>query len=138
MAFEDEWRQSHASVAMRLNQVPGDPGGPGAGGDLVAHADDLGVVGGDAYKLYEALRTDGDRARQSTFEAARALGADNFTSGDALMRVHDRWGTQFSTLKDACAQISNHLDYSVARHAKDDAAVLGTLTQVSVISQYLK
>ena len=142
--FEDEWRRSHANVAMRLNQVPGDPGGAGGsgaaggGGDLVAHADDLGLVGGDAYKLYDALRVDGDHARQSTFEAARALSADNFTSGDALMKVHDLWQSQFTTLKDACAQISNHLDYSVAQHGKDDAEVLGALTPVSVISGYLK
>ncbi|MEU8965361.1 hypothetical protein AB0C89_27125 [Streptomyces sp. NPDC048491] len=111
--------------------------GPG-GSDLVAHTDDLGVVGGDAHKLYDALRVDGDHARQSTFEAARALSADNFSSGAALMRVHDRWQSQFATLKDACAQISNHLDYSVAQHARDDAAVLGSLAPVSVISGYLK
>ncbi|MEV6724108.1 hypothetical protein AB0M94_24620 [Streptomyces xanthochromogenes] len=117
----------------------GSGGAQGRGGsDLVAHADDLGVVGGDAHKLYDALRVDGDHARQSTFEAARALSADNFGSGDALMRVHDLWQSQFSTLKDACAQISNHLDYSVAQHAKDDAAVLGSPAPVSVISGYLK
>ncbi|WP_331445496.1 hypothetical protein [Streptomyces xanthochromogenes] len=117
----------------------GSVGAQGRGGsDLVAHADDLGVVGGDAHKLYDALRVDGDHARQSTFEAARALSADNFGSGDALMRVYDLWQSQFSTLKDACAQISNHLDYSVAQHAKDDTAVLGSLAPVSVISGYLK
>ncbi|MEU9096320.1 hypothetical protein [Streptomyces sp. NPDC048361] len=54
------------------------------------------------------------------------------------MKVHDMWQSQYMTLRDACAQISNHLDYSVAQHARDDAAVLGSLPPVSVISDYLK
>ncbi|WP_438293611.1 hypothetical protein [Streptomyces sp. HUAS TT7] len=107
------------------------------GGDLVAHADDLGVIGSDAYKLYDGFRRDGDHARAATFEAARALGADNFTSGAALMKVHDTWQSQYTTLRDACAQISNHLDYSTAQHAKDDARVQGDLAAVSVISGYI-
>ncbi|MFD7166593.1 hypothetical protein [Streptomyces violascens] len=109
--------------------------GPG-GGDLVAHADDLGVIGSDAYKLYDGFRRDGDHARAATFEAARALSADNFTSGAALMKVHDTWQSQYTTLRDACAQISNHLDYSAAQHGKDDARVQGDLAAVSVISNY--
>ncbi|MFG3285716.1 hypothetical protein [Streptomyces sp. NPDC048111] len=120
----------------------GGSGGRGAGGaggaDLVAHADDLGVVGSDAYRLHEAFRRDGDHARAATFEAARALGAGNFASGKALLKVHDTWQSQYAALRDACAQISNHLDYSAARHARDDAAVLGSLTRVSVLSEYLK
>ncbi|MFF4187774.1 hypothetical protein ACFYZ9_31740 [Streptomyces sp. NPDC001691] len=109
--------------------------GPG-GGDLVAHADDLGVIGADAYKLYEGFRRDGDHARAATFEAARALGAENFTSGAALMKVHDTWQSQYTALRDACAQISNHLDHSAALHAQDDARVQGSLTAVSVLSGY--
>ncbi|MFE4863130.1 hypothetical protein [Streptomyces sp. NPDC056670] len=114
------------------------PGAQGAGGaDLVAHADDLGVVGSDAYRLYEGFRRDGDHARAATFEAARALSANNFASGAALLKLHDTWQRQYTTLRDACAQISNHLDHSTARHAKDDARVRGSLTAVSVLSDYL-
>ncbi|MEU9096319.1 hypothetical protein [Streptomyces sp. NPDC048361] len=40
------------------------------GGDLVAHADDLGVIGSDAFKLYNGFRSDGDHARAATFAGA--------------------------------------------------------------------
>ncbi|MCT9087313.1 hypothetical protein N4G70_00340 [Streptomyces sp. ASQP_92] len=120
------------------SEAAGTRGAHGAdGGDLVAHADDLGVIGSDAYKLYDGFRRDGDHARAATFEAARALSADNFTSGAALLKLHDTWQSQYTTLRDACAQISNHLDYSASRHAKDDARVRGSLAAVSVLSDYI-
>ncbi|MEU9196314.1 hypothetical protein [Streptomyces hundungensis] len=127
-----------AGAAAGTQGTHGVEGAPGAnGGDLVAHADDLGLIGSDAYKLYDGFRRDGDHARAATFEAARALSADNFTSGAALMKLHDTWQSQYTTLRDACAQISNHLDHSTAQHAKDDARVRGSLTAVSVLSDYI-
>ncbi|UYQ62370.1 hypothetical protein [Streptomyces peucetius] len=106
--------------------------------ELKVNTDELGAVGHDAYVLRGRLTRDGDHARASTFDAAIALTNGNFASGAELLKMHDRWNTQLRTLLDACAQISNHLDYSKAAHAKDDADIGGNLTAVSKISEYFK
>ncbi|MEU1074988.1 MULTISPECIES: hypothetical protein [unclassified Streptomyces] len=141
MSFEEEWRQAQASAATkgstRLNRADNGPSAP-AGADLSVRRDDLGVVGGDAFKLHDGLKRDGNHARESTGAAATALTARNFTSGGELAKVRAKWDTQLRTLSDACAQISNHLDYSMAAHAKDDQRVGGELLAVSRIDEYLK
>ncbi|MEK8144309.1 hypothetical protein NKH18_28090 [Streptomyces sp. M10(2022)] len=38
-------------------------------------------------------------------------------------RAARAWNTQVGTLKEACAHISNHLDYSRALHAKDEVRI---------------
>ncbi|MFD9793297.1 hypothetical protein ACFWXK_20375 [Streptomyces sp. NPDC059070] len=144
MSFEDEWRQAHANAAanvtMRLNRADDGPSGGSGGGpaDLSVRRDDLGVVGGDAFKLHDGLKRDGNHARESTGAAATALAARNFTSGGELTKVRAKWDTQLRALSDACAQISNHLDYSMAAHAKDDEHIGGELLAVSRIEAYLK
>ncbi|NBM17668.1 hypothetical protein [Streptomyces sp. GC420] len=138
MAFDEEWTALRAEAGMRLNQAEGSGGGGGGGGeDLVVNQDDLGAVGSEAYQLYQALTRDGDRARPSTFEAAIALNNGNFTSGSALLRTHDRWNSQMRTLLDACAHISNHLDYTKTVHRKDDQEIAATIN-ASRISEYFK
>ncbi|QIQ04358.1 hypothetical protein [Streptomyces liangshanensis] len=141
MTFEQEWAQLRAEAVartgMRINSIPAEGGG-GGGGDLVVDRDDLGAIGHDAYGLLGRLGKDGDIARTSTFDAATALTSGNFASGSAVMKVHDFWQTHLKTLLDACAQISNHLDYSKAQHAKDDVKIEGDLTRISVLSEYLK
>ncbi|MFJ7065972.1 hypothetical protein [Streptomyces sp. NPDC101115] len=140
MSFEEEWRQARAdapeepAVAMRLNQT----GGGGATPDLAVKSDALGPIGADAYVLYEGVKRDAETVRVSNYEAAAALAAAQFTCGAQLMQVHERWYTQVGTLRDACAQISNHLDYSIAAHAKDDAEIRGDLMAVSKINELLK
>lgn len=140
MSFEEEWRQARTdaadkgAVAMRLNQT----GGGGATPDLAVNSDVLGPIGADAHVLYEGVRRDTETVRVSNYEAAVALTGAQFTSGAQLMQVHERWYTQVGTLRDACAQISNHLDYSVAAHAKDDAEIRGDLMAVSKINELLK
>ncbi|MFJ3906028.1 hypothetical protein [Streptomyces sp. NPDC090025] len=140
MSFEEEWRQSRAeaagkpAVAMRLNQT----GGGGATPDLAVKRDELGPIGADANVLYEGVRRDTEIPRVSNYEAAAALTGAQFTSGAQLLKVHERWYAQVAILRDACAQISNHLDYSVAAHAKDDAEIRGDLTAVSKINELLK
>ncbi|MEV5975065.1 hypothetical protein [Streptomyces sp. NPDC051921] len=139
MSFGDEWRQARdaadkPAVAMRLNQT----GGGGATPDLAVKDDDLGPIGADANVLYEGVKRDAETVRVSNYEAAAALTAAQFTCGAQLMQVHERWYTQVGTLRDACAQISNHLDYSVAAHAKDDAEIRGELMAVSKINELLK
>jgi hypothetical protein len=124
-------------VHMRLNRVPDEPSGAGGNADLSVNQDKLGAIGGAANDLYTRLKTDGDTARASTAEAASGLTVSGFRTGSAVQTVHDTWNSQLKTLLDACAHISNHLDYSVAQHAKDDAEI-STSMAVSVISDYFK
>ncbi|WP_406016564.1 hypothetical protein OG520_25290 [Streptomyces sp. NBC_00984] len=144
MTFDAEWANLRAEstqrVNMRLNGV--DDGAGGHGGpthaDLAVNQDHLGAIGHDAYGLRTRLSKEGDHARPSTFDAAIALTNGNFSSGSALLKVHDRWNTHLKTLLDACAQISNHLDYTKSAHAKDDVQIGGDLISVSKLNEYLK
>ncbi len=142
MTFEKEWAELQAAAAqrtaMRIDGTPADGGGGGDGGDLVVHRDDLGAIGSDAYDLLGRLGKDGDIARSATLDAATALTNGNFLSGAAVLKVHNRWQTHLRTLLDACAQVSNHLDYSKARHAEDEARIEGDLSRISVLTDYMK
>ncbi|MFG3125103.1 hypothetical protein ACGFYO_24245 [Streptomyces sp. NPDC048201] len=140
MTFEQEWAEMRAAASERtatqLNSVPAEGGGGGY--DLVVDRDDLGAVGNDAYDLLGRLGKEGDIARASTFDAATALTNGNFVSGSAVLKVHDFWQTHLKTLLDSCAQISNHLDYSKARHAEDEVRIEGRLTAISVLTEHMK
>ncbi|MFE7755497.1 hypothetical protein [Streptomyces sp. NPDC057429] len=144
MTFDAEWAalraESTQRVDMRLNGVDDGNGGHGAPSspDLAVNQDNLGAIGHDAYGLRTRLSKDGDHARPTTFDAAIALTNGNFSSGSALLKVHDRWNTHMKTLLDACAQISNHLDYTKSAHAKDDMQIGGDLISVSKLNDYLK
>lgn len=68
-----------------------------------------------------------------------------FTSGGALKTTVDVWTSQLKTVLQACAHISDHLDFSKKLHAEDDAkigAVLlsgdGSALPVSEISKYFR
>ncbi|MER5227486.1 hypothetical protein [Streptomyces flaveus] len=151
MAWE-EWEQLKADAAqrqstqMQLNQLPADGGGgSGRDGDLVVHDDELGKLGNLAYDLLERFRVDADLARPSTFTASIDLFNDGLDMGSALTELHDAWNTQQGALKEACAHISNHLDFTRAQHAKDEAHVVtgmqnaaGDLMTVSRINEYFK
>ncbi|MFB7367080.1 hypothetical protein [Streptomyces hydrogenans] len=138
----DEWEKLKSATAegrpteMRLNGLDGSAGAAAGSADLVVNQDDLGAIGHEAYLLYGRLSRDGDHARPSTFDASIALTNGNFTSGSELLKVHDRWNSQLRTLLDACARISNHLDYSKSVHAKDDADIGGQLLSTSKIDEY--
>ncbi|MFF9686000.1 hypothetical protein [Streptomyces sp. NPDC014623] len=140
MTFEQEWAELRAAAAarssMRINSVPAEGGG-GSSGDLVVNQDDLGRIGSDAYELRTKVSRQGDHARPATFEAATALTNGNFTSGSAVLKVHDRWNTHLKTLLDSLAHISNHLDYTKAQHAKDDVKIEGDLAPISALSKYM-
>lgn len=144
MAFDAEWAalraESAQRVDMRLNSV--DDGSGGHGGpvhaDLAVNQGNLGAIGHEAYGLRTRLAKEGDHARPTTFEAALALTNDNFASGAALLKVHDRWNTHLHTLLDACSQISNHLNYTKSAHTKDDVQIGGDLISVSKLNEYLK
>ncbi|AVZ73711.1 hypothetical protein SLUN_17540 [Streptomyces lunaelactis] len=154
----DEWEQLKAQAAekgstgMRLNQLPADPGGGGQG-VFVAYQDDLGAVGHEAFILHDHLNKQADIAGAgmdkhgagSTMQAAASLKNHNFTFGSALETTVTVWDNQVKTLLQACAHISNHLDYSKKMHANDDAQVGislhhrdGSAVPVSEIDKYFK
>ncbi|SED27574.1 hypothetical protein [Streptomyces sp. TLI_105] len=111
---------------MRLNQVAPEPGGGGGGGaDLSVDQDKLGAIGSAAYALHGRLVKDGNHARTSTTEAGTALAGHGFLTGSALTTVQETWSSQLNTLLDACADISNHLDYSAASHAEEAQRAVG-------------
>ncbi|WP_409471627.1 hypothetical protein [Streptomyces sp. HC307] len=156
MAWE-EWEQLKAGAAerrstqMQLNQLSADGGG--GGGELVANQDDLGAVGHDAFLLYNDLSKDTDIAGAgmnkdgagSTMQAAASLKSHGFEMGGALELTVEVWTSQAKTVLQACAHISNHLDYSKKRHAADDADIAalvrrrdGSAITVSEISKYFE
>ncbi|MFB6870847.1 hypothetical protein [Streptomyces sp. NPDC056323] len=142
MSFDDEWAQLREAAAarrsaMQINSVPAEGGGGGSA-DLVVNRDSLGAIGNDAYDLRVRLSKQGDQARPATFDAAIALTNGNFASGSAVLKVHDNWQTHLKTLLDSLAHISNHLDYTKAQHAKDEAKVEGDLAPISKLTEYMK
>ncbi|MFC7638450.1 hypothetical protein ACFQWA_21395 [Streptomyces thermogriseus] len=79
----------------------------------------------------------------STMQAAAALKSHAFATGGALETTVDMWTSQVKSVLQACAHISNHLDYSEKRHTQDDtwiAAVLrgrnGLAMPVSKLNEY--
>ncbi|WP_330300364.1 hypothetical protein [Streptomyces sp. NBC_00503] len=131
------------------------PGGPGGGGgtDLVVNQDDLGGVGHEAFVLHGRLQKQADIAGAgidqggsgSTMQAAAALKTSGFALGGELETTMSVWTSQVKTVLQACAHISNHLDYSKKAHAEDDAAIAaslrnrdGSAVPVSRIAEYFK
>ncbi|RSS76922.1 hypothetical protein [Streptomyces sp. WAC06614] len=143
MSFEAEWSSARAgagaNVSMRLNQVAPEPGGGGGAGkaDLKIEDDHIGAIGSAAFTLHNRLQKDGDHARVATFDASLALTNHNFTSGSALLQVHDRWNSQLHVLVAACANISNHCDYTVTHHDHEERKLV-TDINASKINEYLK
>ncbi|MFJ3904098.1 hypothetical protein [Streptomyces sp. NPDC090025] len=142
MSFEEEWAAERTAAAhrasTRLNQLPGAPG-PSAGGgaDLQVRQNHLGAIGHAAHQLHGRLLKDGNHARTDTTEAAGGLTRTGFRTGSAMATVQETWAAQLGTLLDACAHISNHLDFSAAAHAKDDEEIRASFA-VSKISEYFK
>ncbi|WP_306191550.1 MULTISPECIES: hypothetical protein [unclassified Streptomyces] len=154
----DEWEQLKSQAAerqsthMRINHVPVEPGGGGTGsGDLVVHEDDLGAVGHEAFILFDKLDKQanvpvtGKGGTGSTSQAAAALKSHTFATGAALDKTAEMWTSQVKSVLQACAHISNHLDYSKKRHSSDDvqiAAALrnsdGSTVSVSKLNEYFK
>ncbi|MFC4607408.1 hypothetical protein ACFO9E_06210 [Streptomyces maoxianensis] len=152
-----EWEQLKSEAAekestgMQLNQAPAGHGG--GQGDFVAHQDDLGAVGHEAFILHDHLSRQADIAGAgmdkdgsgSTMQAAVSLKSRNFGLGSALETTVSMWDSQLKSLLQACAHISNHLDYSKALHANDDAQIAASIRQrdgaavpVSRLNEYFK
>lgn len=148
MALE-EWEQAKAQVSeqgthTRLNSSTPAGGGHG-GGDLVVRDSELGALGNMAYDLRQRLSAGGDYARSATYDASIELLNDGMDTGSALLELHDAWSSKMRTLLEACAHISNHLDYTRGEHAKDEVKVVtdmknaeGGAMTVSSIHDYIK
>lgn len=125
MTFEEEWtslvrRQEGAdSTGMRLNEAGGGSYGSYAP-DLVVRDDELGKIGNQAASLFRQIQKKADEAREETSTAANDLTGQDLAMGAALLAVHDAWNTQTGTVKEACAHISNHLDYTGKLHDRDE------------------
>ncbi|MFE7116771.1 hypothetical protein ACFU99_15285 [Streptomyces sp. NPDC057654] len=136
MTFKTEWNQLRADSARRqethtrINHV--DAGGPDSGttADLSVSSDELGPIGNDAYNLYNQLKTDGRHAHDNSKTAAANLTDGGLDTGSALDHANQTWENQVNTLLQACALISDHLDYSLAAHAKDDKKVANSMPKV--------
>ncbi|MFF9351575.1 hypothetical protein [Streptomyces sp. NPDC014734] len=134
-----EWENAKAAaaadrqVSTSLNQLPGSPGG--GQDDLVVHQDDLGGVGHEAFVLHGRLQKQADiagagmdrKGSGSTMRAAAELKASGFALGGELETTVSVWTSQVDAVLQACAHISNHLDYSKKAHAEDDAAIAASL-----------
>ncbi|KUJ67821.1 hypothetical protein ACZ90_25010 [Streptomyces albus subsp. albus] len=149
MAFDDEWARYKADAAAgtsggtRLDHVPDGPGNRGKGApDLMVYADDLGAIGSAAFTLHERLRKAGDITRGAegdgnTATAARVLAKENLVTGSALSTTSEVWNSQLKTVLQACATISDHLDYSVRLHSQEDKKIAASMP-VSEISKYFR
>ncbi|MBM7054627.1 hypothetical protein [Streptomyces durocortorensis] len=138
MSFEKEWAglKADATARMQLNQAPTyDPNASPTGADLVVHDDELGKIGHFAFRLHNNLQADGTHARATTESAGASMTSDGFDMGKALTSAAKAWAKQVGTLLDACAHISNHLDYTKASTKKDDEWIAAQVG-VSKISAY--
>lgn len=151
----DEWEKAKAATSegraarTQLNQAA--PGGAGDS-DLVVHQDDLGAVGHEAFILHGELKKKADIAGTgadksgsgSTMQAAAALKSHNLGLGSALESTVEIWTSQAKHVLQACAHISNHLDFTKKLHARDDAAIAADIPgrvgplPVSALNDYFK
>lgn len=139
MSFEDEWAAEKAAVAMRLNQLPDAGGGstaPPAKGsaDYVVEDDDLGDIGHAAHGLFTGLEPAGKHANTASETAGTSLKGDGFDSGAALTEVNKTWETQVKTLLQACAHISNHLNYTKKSTKAEDDWIAGQMRIVGPVA----
>ncbi len=136
MSFEDEWAAEKAAAAMRLNQANGTGGSTPAKGamDYVVEDDDLGEIGHAAHGLFMGLEPAGKHANAASETAGTSLKSDGFDSGAALSEVNKTWETQVKTLLQACAHISNHLNYTKKSNKAEDDWIAAQLRIVGPVA----
>ncbi|MER6350025.1 hypothetical protein ACWC10_30400 [Streptomyces sp. NPDC001595] len=153
----DEWERAKTQASdahtarMQLNQAEPGPSGSG-GADLIVHQDDLGAVGHEAFILHGELKKRADIAGAgidkngsgTTMQAAAALKSHHLGLGSELETTVEVWTSQVKHVLQACAHISNHLDYSKKLAAQEDKGIAaeirgrtGTLP-VSALNDYFK
>ncbi|MGW2084862.1 hypothetical protein [Streptomyces sp. NPDC001880] len=136
MSFADEWGAEKAAVAMRLNQADSTGSSTSAKGtaDYVVPDDELGDIGHTAYGLFNGLQSGGKHANAASETAGTSLKGDGFDSGAALAEVNRTWETQVKTLLQACAHISNHLDYTKSSSKAEDDRIGAQLRIVGAVA----
>jgi hypothetical protein len=137
----DEWERlkadasSRSSSRMQLNGVPDNGGGGGQQGDLRVDQQDLAAVGDSAFKLFTDLGRYGRDAWSSSQTAAEDLKTQEFELGGALDAVQERWEKSLTTLLDACAHISNHMDFTKKAHAGDEHYIASTVSSIATLDK---
>ncbi|MCT2548987.1 MULTISPECIES: hypothetical protein [Streptomyces] len=137
----DEWEQLKSEAAerhsaqMRLNQVEPGGGGPIPQGDLKVDQQDLAAIGNTAFRMYGDLEKAGGHARAATQKAAGTLKTETFALGAALDHVATRWTDQVRSLLDACAHISNHLDFTKGAHAGDEVYIASIISNIDTLDK---
>lgn len=137
----DEWEQlkaettRQASGGMQLASAGSGGGGGGRQGDLQVSQKDLAAVGNAAFSLFEDLGKYGRDAWSSSQTAAKDLKSQEYEIGDALHHVQARWEKQLQSLLDACAHISNHMDFTKKAHRGDEYHIASTLSSISQLNQ---
>ncbi|MGA5321845.1 hypothetical protein ACPCIU_15570 [Streptomyces seoulensis] len=134
-----EWENAKAG-AREAREARTQLNGVGAAGaddhDLVVHQDDLGGVGHEAFVLHGELKKKADIAGAgldkdgsgSTMRAAATLKSHHFGLGGELETTVEIWTSQVKHVLQACAHISNHLDYTKKRHTAEDAKIVADLS----------
>ncbi|MFD9216283.1 hypothetical protein ACFVY9_24925 [Streptomyces sp. NPDC059544] len=135
----DEWEQLKAAAAdrqpdrMQINGLPPEDR-PNAGnpqGDLKVSQTDLAKIGDEAFKLYNRLWKD---ARVTGTDSCGAdLDAQGFALGKALQHVSTRWDKQLGSVMDACALISNHMDFTKNAHQGDEIFIERHVSSIYVL-----
>ena len=78
----------------------------------------------------------------SSAQAAASLTSHDFTMGPALTTTVEVWTSQVESVLQACAHISDHLNFSRKRHTDDDAeigsVIRGEAVPVSRLNEYFK
>ncbi len=137
----DEWERLKAEAVGRQGggqmQLNSDPDAHLAGpqGDLTVNQKDLAKIGDEAFKLFEGLGNHGRDAWSSSQTAAKDLTTQGFEVGGGLDKVQERWEKQLQSLLDACAHISNHMDFTQKAHQGDEYHIAGTISSISQLDK---
>ncbi|MFF2774949.1 hypothetical protein ACFVU3_08575 [Streptomyces sp. NPDC058052] len=139
----DEWNQLKAeasgasSTRMQLNRVPDEQDGKSLStnsqGDLKVVNEHLAKIGDHAFGLYNRLWREGRVAEATTDSAASDLSGQGFDLGGALSHVSIRWASALADLMDACAHISNHMDYTKNAHAGDEIFIERRMSGIATL-----
>ncbi|GAA2366454.1 hypothetical protein [Streptomyces cuspidosporus] len=130
-----EWEQLKKSATEKIQLDSAGSGGGLPEDGIVVHRDDLGAVGSEAFRLHAELKAKADLAGMgtdkhgdsSTAQAAAGLKRRGFAMAGALDKTLRTWSMQVKTVMQACANISNHLDYSQKLFDQEDAKIAADL-----------
>ncbi|MEV7495164.1 hypothetical protein HFP69_13940 [Streptomyces sp. ARC12] len=133
----DEWEQlktaaQNRSARMQLNQASAPAGGQG---DLAVDRQDLAAIGDSAFKLFEDLGRHGRDAWSSSQAAAKDLIMQEYELGTGLDVVQKKWEKQVQSLVDACAHISNHMDFTKKAHRGDEYFIVSTVSSIETLDK---